>query len=361
MRCPRLNELPSAPEGRLGWPWCDESPQLSERMPDGCRWPRISIVTPSFNQCQFIEETIRSVLLQGYPDLEYMIIDGGSSDGTLEIVRKYEDYLTHWVSASDDGQSDAINKGWESTSGDIVAWINADDTYCPGAFRAVGEMFQQKGDIVLVSGAANTTDISGETILFTKKSPSINPYTMLKRSGGVPTQPSVFLRRRVLDEVGFVNKRLHYVMDWELWIRLGLHYRADQFERTEKVLSNNRRWLGTKTHTGWRAICRENRVVFDDIFGKFRGDRTLQHIRRTAYSASYRKEASLARENGAASLAIKRLLQAWFTKPLIYNPVREAAFFTTVILGQRNSNRVKKWLSIKEAGLSREYRSQKRS
>src|ERR1700738_5143459 len=105
-----------------GWPWTTETPRLPAVRPDGSRWPRISIVTPSYNQGQFIEETIRSVLLQGYPDLEYLILDAGSTDGTLDVIRKYERHLTYWVSEPDKGQSDAINKGFARCTGELMNW-----------------------------------------------------------------------------------------------------------------------------------------------------------------------------------------------------------------------------------------------
>jgi len=120
MRCPRLKDLPSPPHGKKGWPWTEETPPLPDTMPDGRPWPRISIVTPSYNQAEFIEETIRSVLLQGYPDIEYIIIDGGSTDGSVKIIKKYEPWLTYWVSEPDRGQSHAINKGMKRATGEIL-------------------------------------------------------------------------------------------------------------------------------------------------------------------------------------------------------------------------------------------------
>jgi len=129
MRCPTLTELPPPPKGKTGWPWTEVSEQLPGTMPDGTPWPRISIVTPSYNQGEFIEETIRSILLQGYPDLEYIIIDGGSMDESVEIIEKYSAWLKHWVSEPDRGQSHAINKGRMHTTGTIEAYLNSDDFY----------------------------------------------------------------------------------------------------------------------------------------------------------------------------------------------------------------------------------------
>src|SRR4051812_31180515 len=128
MKCPSLAELPPPPPGAAGWPWTEESSGLEEGP-----WPRVSIVTPSYMQGDFLEETIRSVLLQGYPDLEYFIIDGGSTDRSVEIIRRYEPWLAGWVSEKDAGQPAAVNKGWNRASGDILAYINSDDWYYPGA------------------------------------------------------------------------------------------------------------------------------------------------------------------------------------------------------------------------------------
>src|SRR3990172_2210461 len=111
MRCPRLNELPAPPPGKKGWPWTEESRQLPELTPDGRQWPRITVVTASLNQAPFIEDTIRSVLLQGYPNLEYFVLDGASADRSVEIIKKYSPWLSYWASEPDSGQSSAINRG----------------------------------------------------------------------------------------------------------------------------------------------------------------------------------------------------------------------------------------------------------
>lgn len=138
MICPRLTDLPPPPPGRKGWPWTEESIPLPTWMPNASPWPRITIVTPSFNQGQFIEETIRSVLLQGYPNFEYIVIDGASTDESLKIIEKYSPWIAYWTSEKDRGQADAINKGFAYSSGDILGFLNSDDIYTRGALMRVG-------------------------------------------------------------------------------------------------------------------------------------------------------------------------------------------------------------------------------
>ncbi len=175
MHCSTLNELPAPPPGKTGWPWTEESPQLPGTMPDGSPWPSVSIVTPSLNQRQFIEETIRSVLLQGYPDLEYIIIDGGSTDGSLEIIKKYEPWLAYRVSERDRGQSHAINKGWQRARGEILAWLNSDDTYNPGAIRCAVEALRANPGVAMVSSEMTYTDDSSRS--FTGSDPNPMSFT----------------------------------------------------------------------------------------------------------------------------------------------------------------------------------------
>ena len=122
-----IDQLPAPPKGKKGWPWTVQTDLPKETMPNGEPWPRISLVTPSYNQGRYIEETIRSVLLQNYPNLEYVIIDGGSTDETLAILQKYEHWLTYWASEPDHGQSHAINKGFQRCTGTILNWLCSDD------------------------------------------------------------------------------------------------------------------------------------------------------------------------------------------------------------------------------------------
>ena len=134
----KIGKFPLPPPGQSGWPWTSKF----ERPPDGrteeLTWPAITVITPSFNQSQYLEETIRSVLLQGYPRLQYIVIDGGSTDGSVALIQKYSSWLSAWVSEKDRGQSHAINKGFDIARGDVIGWLNSDDVYAEGALHHVG-------------------------------------------------------------------------------------------------------------------------------------------------------------------------------------------------------------------------------
>ncbi len=221
MRCPELIELPPTPSYKTGWPWTEESAQLPDTLSEGSPWPKISIVTPSFNQAEFIEETIRSVLLQGYPNLEYIIIDGGSTDASIDIIKKYEKWLTFWVSEPDKGQSHAINKGFAKASGEIFAYINSDDLYCPNILGTVATIFSEKWNPQLIAGECFIFD--GDTVknIFKPWWPE-NMDHFLHPFGSTFAQPAAFWTRYIYEKVGGFDESFHFCFDQEFFLKIGL-------------------------------------------------------------------------------------------------------------------------------------------
>jgi glycosyltransferase involved in cell wall biosynthesis len=179
--------------------------------------PSITIVTPSFNQAQFLERTIRSVLDQEYPGLEYLVMDGGSADGSVEIIRRYAERLTYWTSGPDAGQAAAINAGWRMAQGEIIAWQNSDDVYLPGALQAAGQAFRDHPEAVIVYGQTRRVDAEGHS-LGTMGS-AFRHRTLLYSHQLIPL-PSAFFRRSAVEAVGMLDESLHYSMDLDLLLRL---------------------------------------------------------------------------------------------------------------------------------------------
>ena len=184
------------------------------------RLPRISIVTPSLNQAAFLEQTIQSVLEQGYPDLQYGIVDGGSTDGSIDIIERYRDRLDFVIIEPDSGQPEAINKGFRKADGQIINWLCSDDTLLPGSLHRVGEFFASQPDAVWMIGRAVDTDAAGERLQVNAPRGVFSFPAALFREGGfnVP-QPATFWRRSLLDECGLLNETLQYCQDYELWLR----------------------------------------------------------------------------------------------------------------------------------------------
>jgi hypothetical protein len=206
--------------GRTGWPWAEESRRLPAESFDGHPWPRVSVITPSFNQGEFIEETIRSVLLQGYPDLEYIILDGGSTDNSVEIIKKYSPWLSFWVSGTDAGQSDAINRGLKRASGEFATWINSDDMLCENAFvrHATEAGFAAN---TVYAGICVYIDQAGEVLSSHRgKVHCLEDLVRIGRvwrAGGQIVQPEVLFPRQLALSVGGLNPDNHRTMDYELW------------------------------------------------------------------------------------------------------------------------------------------------
>ncbi|MFC1578257.1 glycosyltransferase family 2 protein [Thermodesulfobacteriota bacterium] len=206
--------FPYPSPGQTGWMWTQETPQLSDAKSDCRPLPRITIVTPSYNQGRFLETTIRSVLLQGYPNLEYIIIDGGSSDNSVEIIQKYEPWVAYWVSEEDRGQAHAINKGLARATGDIYAYINSDDFYEPGALQACALAFRTGRKWIVgrvrcwQEGAGNWPfpELPGKS------------FTKWFLSCPIP-QAGCFWSADLHREMGPFREDLNYIIDYEFWLR----------------------------------------------------------------------------------------------------------------------------------------------
>lgn len=219
--------------------------------------PKISIVTPSYNQGQFLEETIQSVLNQNYPDLEYFVIDGGSTDNSVDIIKKYQDQITYWVSEPDRGQSDAINKGFRRSTGEIVAWLCSDDTYFPGALKSAGTFFSKHPEVDVVYGDVAAIDEKSRIFAATR-SLNFSLLGLLSRSGSI-SQSASFFRRKILDQVGFIDESMDYCMDYEFYLRAAIA--RFNFQRIPKTLATYRYHSASKTVTGTSVHNKHNEAM----------------------------------------------------------------------------------------------------
>ena len=209
---------------------------------------RVSIVTPSFNQAKFLEATILSVLEQDYPQIEYFVIDGGSADGSVEIIKKYESRLAGWVSEKDRGQTDAINKGFAMAKGDILAWINSDDTYEPGAVRQAVEILFQNPALGMVYGDTNFIDENG--VIRGRFPARQTNYARLQRGYVHNPQQASFFRGDLWRRVGPLDPDFYFAMDYDLWVRLA---------RQAPLLYVPRLWANFRLHGEAKTITADDR------------------------------------------------------------------------------------------------------
>ncbi len=220
---------------------------------------KITVVTPSFNQANYLEETIQSVIRQDYPDLDWIVIDGGSTDGSCEILKKYEKHFSYWVSEKDKGQSHAINKGFLRAKGDILTWLNSDDLLQEGALHKVNDYFSENPEINLLFGSC---------ILFGENFPErvfkpAGDYFEARSLAGLPfPQPSSFFRKSCLDAYGPLNEKLHFGMDYDFFLQIFLNR---DYLRTEEIFSRYR------YHRNSKSVTQNARFATDYafIFSKF--------------------------------------------------------------------------------------------
>lgn len=265
-------------------------------------YPKISIVTPSFNQVEFIEDTILSVISQNYPNLEYIIIDGGSTDGSVDIIKKYEKHLSYWVSESDNGHGHALNKGFSRTTGEIMAWINSDDRYYPYTFRTVAEIFNKFPDVNWIHGKNSWLDKAGrlKEVLIT----DMNIYSYLLLDYEWIQQESVFWRRTLWEKSGaFIDEELKLMVDGELWSRFFL---TDEIWNLDTVIGGFRNHDNNRSHKNFEIVHSEMKEVINRMKNRL----TLKQLSSFKILQQYRDLIITAKkkENALRNLKILKFL-----------------------------------------------------
>jgi glycosyltransferase involved in cell wall biosynthesis len=281
-------------------------------MPDGRPWPRVSIVVPSYNQSAYIEETLRSILLQGYPNLEAIVVDGGSTDGSVEIIRRYERWLGFWVSEPDRGQTHAINKGWARATGDILAYINTDDYYAPGAVAVAAAAFHENPGAGMVYGSAIVVDESGSKLRVWQA--QAFDLGLMLTGGNIVPQPAAFFAAEALRSIGYVDERWQMIMDYELCIRLGLGFPAVCLPRS---LAWFRDHAQSKTRTRFENTAGEL-IRFLSAFAPNQvAPHELRSLKRSTLSRIYYEWslAYLARGRQHAGKALRQFLESLLRDP----------------------------------------------
>ncbi len=272
--------------------------------------PLVSIVTPSLNQGRFIGDTIESVLGQDYPRIEYIIVDGGSTDETLTLLQSYSNRL-RWISEPDGGQSAAINKGWQQTTGEIVAWLNSDDTYLPGAVSQAVAFLQDHPEVDAVYGDCDYIDLKGR---FLRPYPA-RPFDyleMVRTAVNYIPQPATFIRRRALEPLGYLDETLHYIMDFDCWLRLGVQHALAYLPVRLAMLRLHPEAKSVRKIDGFS---REFVYVYQRLFALPNLPATVRAIATEAMSNAYYLAAYFSFWAGSVERARYYGFQAWRLRP----------------------------------------------
>ena len=271
--------------------------------------PLVSIVTPSYNQAKYLEQTIQSVLGQDYACIEYLVADGASTDGSVEIIKKYADKLTWWVSEKDAGQGDAINKGFARATGEIIAWLNSDDYYLPNTISTVVKIFEQNPDVVMIYGDMLAVDEQGKTINALKyRQLTLQDLLCFQIIG----QPSVFFRRDVLEKTGGIDTTFHFLLDHQLWIRIAQY---------GKILHVGQTWAAARYHAEAKNRAKaaefghEAFRILDWAKGQPELAEAVSAVERRARASAHRVDARYLLDGGQPFSALKAWMRALFTHP----------------------------------------------
>jgi glycosyltransferase involved in cell wall biosynthesis len=272
-------------------------------------WPRITVVTPSFNQGQFLEETIRSVLMQGYPNLEYIVVDGGSTDSSIDVIKQYEPWITYWVSEKDDGQTHAITKGFAGATGQILAWLNSDDVYKPGALLTVAECFRTHPGLAIAYGSCEVID-AGSRCQAIHVPRDFELRSLLKSN--YIAQPATFFSHDLYDRVG-LNVGRHYAFDYELWVKAAVQ--GQRFVRVPGLpLAGFRVWEQSKSETSYERFIEETSEIVAEVWGGDTVPAPVQPLRNLALASGWRFAALGYWRSGQGEKArycLRRVFKLW--------------------------------------------------
>lgn len=271
--------------------------------------PLVSIITPSFNQARYLEQTIQSVLRQDHPRIEHIVVDGASTDGSVEIIKKYADKLAWWVSEKDSGQADAINKGLARAAGEIVAWLNSDDYYLPGAVSAAVKLFEENPDVVLVYGNMLAVDERGNPFnTLTYKQLTMQDLLCFQIIG----QPAVFFRRSALEKTDMLDSTFHFLLDHHLWIRIAQHGRILHVDQT---------WAAARYHAEAKnrakaaEFGREAFRILAWAESQPKLGEAIRPVERRARASAHRVDARYLLDGGKSASALRAWMRAFFIHP----------------------------------------------
>ncbi len=269
----------------------------------------VSIITPSFNQSAYLEQTILSVLNQDHSNIEYIVIDGASTDNSVDIIKKYGSKLAYWVSEKDNGQADAINKGFARATGDIVAWLNSDDYYLAGTISAVVKVFEENPDVVLVYGNMLAVDEHGKTFnILNYKQLTLEDLLCFQIIG----QPAVFMRVSALQNIGGLDPSFHFLLDHHLWIRLA---------QQGMILHVDQTWAAARYHSEAKnrakaaEFGREAFRILENVEQDGNLASILARINRRARASAHRVDARYLLDGGQSSAALSAWVKALFIHP----------------------------------------------
>jgi len=305
-------------------------------------YPLVSIITPSYNSGKFIEETILSIINQSYKRIEYIIIDGKSTDNTIDIIKKYEK-ICSFRSESDFGQSEAINKGWLSAKGDILAYINADDTYFQETVEIVVNYFRQNPDVMMIYGDFSIIDINSKKILFVKSEQfDLKKLICLNNFIG---QPTVFFRKEIIKKIGLLDTNLHYVMDLDFWIRIGSRYKIVYIP---KNLANFRIHAKSKTISeGYHKSLTEHIYILNKVFLNSNLPSELKSLKKMAYASAYYYAGRGYLRHHNIKDGLHYLIRAFYGNRRIFFDFYLFQIFLMLILGENNIKKTAKWMQRK--------------